>query len=385
MKEQTVTKNEIALARKKKQSAYRRRRALHAAIVLAVIAAVITTVVLLPSTAAKDLSSAFKSFFAYGSWPVSLGASSFDSVQPLDAGFAVSAGDRVTVYSNTGAQLQSISVNYTAPVTVTHGNKLLVYASDGTEARLYNRTEAIASFTTQQRILSADTAGGRVALLTASSRYTGEVTVSSAGGEELFTWYCAEGFPYLVRFSDNGSRLCVAAMVIENGRFDTRVTVLDINSSSEVFTAAVEGTVHHVFFAGRALLCLSDTGATPLSETGELGTPYRLEGRTLLALAEGPGGQLALALGYGGHDKLTGIVVLGRGGALQTEFAAGIPVRDLCITKNELYLLSEGRVEVVDYTGASVRTLSCSYSASRLLLCGGDPVVFAGGTAAKAG
>lgn len=368
MSERATTKGDITAARKKKQREMRRKRAARLALAAAVIVAVVALLICLPATATRDISDFFNVMFSNGEFPVSVANSPPDRVQKLDSGFFVKSGNTIKVVSSAGAILQTIETGYFSTGCEADGNKLLTYAVNGNEAALYNRTGKIYNYKVQQNIVAAALGFGKVALVTASERYAGELKVYAANSNELFTWYCAEGYPFMAAFNSSGNRICVGAMYIENGLFKTRLTLLDVAKAEALYTCTVDSTLLRLVVKGSEVIAITETGASLFNSSGELKMYSDFSGKTVTDITVSDSGNIAVSLGYEGHAALSRCIVYNDSLEVLCDLEPGVVIKDVCLARDRLYILSDGEVVCYSFKNQLIETIDCNLSTMAIVM-----------------
>ena len=368
MTDEQRTRNDIEAARRVKQKAFRKKRAKLLVRIAAIVAVIAVIASCLTVTAIKDVADFFKSSFSFGEYPLKLSGMSVESVKTMSGGYCLQSGNTVTVVNASGAVLQTVRTDYLETGVATDGNKLLVFSSGGRKAKLFNRTSLLFEYTTEQKIIDGSLFGGRVALLTAGDRYSAELHIFDTKARETLKWYCADGFPYMVRFADGGSTVCLAAMFIENGAFKTKLTLIDVAKGSELFSVVADSTVLSLKVTGRRITAVALSGAYKWNDNGELSGQYSFSEASPTNTVFASNGNVAIMLGYTGHPNLNRYVILNSSLELVVENDIGAAVKDMRLSRDRIYVLCETSVLCYSFKNKLIEEISCNPSASVLVM-----------------
>lgn len=337
----------------------------------------------LTATSIKDVGVFFKTQFTAGGYPLEIGISA-KTVKTMSSAYCVQSGNTIAVVSNGGALLQTIRTPYYDTSFATSGNKLLVWAVNGNKASLYNRTSQLFEYSTDNVIISGDVSHGRAALLTASDRYAAQLTVYDEKARELFTWYCADGYPYMAAFSEDGKYIAAAAMYIENGVFKSYITLISVKDSSEVWKGTAESVVLKMYPGAKSLTAVGEKGIYLFNETGALTASADFGEIAPSAIERASNGNIAVALGDTSHRGLNRYFIFDSELALVAENDTGAAINDICLARDRIYILGETSVTCYSFDNELMQTITCSPATAALVMPrSGTLIAVMNGTAVK--
>ena len=179
----------------------------------------------------KDLSASAEAVDVFAADSVSYPTAEEQSFALYRNGLAVAGNQSVTVFTATGRQTVSQSINYKNPIAVGAGKYLLVYELGGTQYSVYNSYTQLYMGKSEFPILGAAVSDeGRFALISRSE--STNCTVSFYNDRfKLLRRYHRSGFVMDVSLDEQGDKLAMLISSAENGRFMTRLEICNVNES----------------------------------------------------------------------------------------------------------------------------------------------------------
>jgi len=195
-------------------------------------------------------------------------------------GLAVAGNSSVTVFSATGRQIVSATVNYQNPVAVGSGKYLLVYELGGTEYSLYNSNVRIHSGESEYAISGAAVSdAGMYALVSASSTHTSVVSLYTSRFA-LLNKYNLNDYVMDIAIDAEGAHIGILCTSSENGVFSTRLLTAQPGQGefrSEVIVSDDMG-LSCAFTASGKIAVLCSDGIRFFSDTGKEESVYDFDG-----------------------------------------------------------------------------------------------------------
>ena len=307
------------------------------------------------------------------SWPLQTDKPELLSAQPLSGSFLLLSREDLTLYANSGSKLRRIQHGYARPQAAAAGTRFCLYNRTGTQLRVESRTRTLYTKTFSQPILTADIAsGGEVAVLTRSTRYTGELTLYNAQFEEIFHWYATEhdGTPYLMDLDDTG-RMVVGCAAPSGGKMGLNIILLNKSQRDPLATIRLEDcSGYSVSWLGGGRFAVNTDNFVGVYDTkGEECARYSHAG-TLLS-ADTSGGTLALLYDDGQLKLLDSS--LNETGSVSVPGGEKVVLANgsaYCLTKDSIYGFSlKGKALGVQ---AFDSTLWAVFKAGKVLIAYGD-------------
>lgn len=196
-------------------------------------------------------------------------------------GLAVVGNTSITVFSATGRQIVSESVNYRDPVAVGSGKYLLVYEMGGTSYSLYNSYTQIHSGSTDYPISGAAVSeSGMYALISASKQSTSTVFLYN-DRFNLLGRYHKSGYVIDVAIDDDGKHMAILTSTPEAGLFSTELMLIKPgkNEATASVTLGESVGIACTYTSSGRVAVLCGTGVRYVASDGEVITEYDFDGR----------------------------------------------------------------------------------------------------------
>ncbi len=248
----------------------------------------------------KDLNASAETVDVFETDSVSYPAADSQSFALYRKGLAVAGNDALTVFTATGRQTLSQSLQYRDPVAVGSGKYLLVYEMGGTQYSLYNSYTRLYTGKSDYPLFGATVSdSGSYALISRSEQYNSVVSLYNSNFS-LMNRYNRNGYVMSVSLDEKGTRLAILTSSVEDGLFSTSLSLHVPREDGEgitvklgdavgltcAFTASGgvnvlckdgwrfvdgDGSVRHeYFFAGEEIVCAelcADGASVVLRET----------------------------------------------------------------------------------------------------------------------
>ena len=173
----------------------------------------------------KDLNASAETVDVFETDSVSYPTAESQSFALYRKGLAVAGNDSLTVFTATGRQTLSQSIQYRNPIAVGSGKYLLVYELGGTQYSLYNSYTQLYTGKSDYPIFGATVSeSGSYALISRSAEYHSVVSLYSSNFT-LINRYNRTGYVMGVSLNEKGTRIAILTSATENGRFATTLTL----------------------------------------------------------------------------------------------------------------------------------------------------------------
>ncbi len=307
--------------------------------------------------------------FGSGDMPANLsGGESRDAYLVSGNAFLLS-DTHAEIYNPAGKQIFSRQHAFAFPVLRTSAARAAVYDQNGTDFYLFSLTGVLAERKFETPILCAAVArDGSYAVATRSKSYASQVEVFNRRGKAVFTWYSPTDLIVDVALSDDGKQLAVAAVTVQNGSVHSRVSLFDYRSATAHDTVDYAGEAVYrlqTVSSGRfAVVCARRVDILAFRDAQR--TEHKTDYEVSCFRTDGNSWSAA-ALGREGNKNDNRILVCGAAGESKADFSFQGAVTDLTVRQDTIYILSDGTVYTLDFSGAVQRSAPCSFHASRIL------------------
>ena len=232
----------------------------------------------------QDLSASAENVDIFSTDSISYPVGEEQSFTVYRKGLAVAGNSSVTVFSATGRQIVSETVNYRNPVAVGTGKYLLVYEMGGVQYSLYNSYTKIHSGKTEYPISGgAVSESGTYALSTLGKDSATVVTLYSERFNRVGR-YRRSGYVTDMTIDEKGENVALLTSVPDGGLLDTELVLIKVEKGEERARVRFEETVglSCTFTESGKIAVLLDSGVRYVTPKGEISAKYDFGGRTLV-------------------------------------------------------------------------------------------------------
>lgn len=302
------------------------------------------------------------SFIGNGAYPKDLESTETLNTVSRGSYYYVLTDTRLNAFSSGGKDIYSHSHGFESPVLKTSATRALVFNQGGTEAYIYNLHEQKGSVKTDSEIINAAISdSGAYAVITRSDSYASVVNVYSKSGKKIYTWYSSSDTVNNVVIAPNGKKIAITAFNSSNGKFNSKICVLNFNSATPVSTVNIEGgpviTLESYHRAGFIAATENKLYFTDWSgkNTNEYKNDYALS-----RLRQGAGGTVAV-FNRESDRADNRIVLFSAKGQLKSEFEFKGTVSDIAVSGGHIYCISDTEVFLYGSDGKLLRKAECGF------------------------
>lgn len=355
-------KNEIPLRVVNGKKLERRRKTKIFVSAAAVISLVLTVIhIILPVGITENLEN-LVSVIGSGSYPINL--ESTDTLNAVSRGsyYYVLTDTRLNAFTNGGKEIYSHSHGFESPVIKTSATRAMVFDQGGNEAYIYNLHELKGSIKTESEIINAAISdSGVYAVITRSESYASVVTVYSKSGKKIYTWYSSADTVNNAVIAPSGKKIAITAFNAANGKFNSKICILNFESANPVFTVNIEGgpiiTLESFHRAG--FIAATENRLYFTDWSGKNTNEYKND-YTLSRLRQGPGGTAAV-FNRESDRADNRIALFGTKGQLKKEFDFKGTVSDIAVSGGHIYCISDTEVFLYGSDGKLLRKAECGF------------------------
>ena len=293
-------------------------------------------------------------------------------------GLAVAGNRNVTVFTATGRQTVSQTIQYQTPVSVGSGRYLLVYELGGKQYSVYNSYTRVFSGTSEYPIRGAAVSdSGMYALISSSSDYISVVSLYN-DRFSLINRYNKKDYVTDVAINSKGSLVGILTSSAQNGVFSTEVMICEPGSTQARAQVKI-GTAFGLkcsFSTDTILAVLSGEDVTFLSQNGKTLAYRSFEGLSLLCADIGTEG-VCVCLKPSGSTADGVAWIFDVNGKLLRQSALPEQVSQVAKCGNRVYFLTAGGIRCLDAKGNKDFLIPCitgqkvllAVSENEVLLC----------------
>lgn len=310
-----------------------------------------------------------------GSYPAELESSEVLNTATRGGYYYVLTDTRINAYSDGGKEIYSYVHGYENPVLKTSRTRALVFSQGADEALIYNLQSLKGSVKTEEPIITANISdSGAYALVTESDSYKSVVSVYNKNNEKIYEWYSAEDTVNCVAVSPNGKKIAVAAFNASSGDYASRVSVLEFDSATPVFTESYEGTLVYDIdtFHNSGFFVLTENEVRFI-EWSDYGASGYENDYSASMFRTGSGG--AAAVFSRSSDRTDNrVAFFDSKGKLKSEFEFKGVISDIQVSSGHIYCISDTDVYLLSDKGDVLRHAECGFGAVRLSVLSSNTV-----------
>lgn len=289
----------------------------------------------------KDLNASAETVDVLSVESVSYPTSPSQSFTLYRQGLAVAGNNDVTVFTATGRQTVSRSVQYQNPTAIGSGKYLLVYEAGGHRYSLYNSYTQIHAGVSDYPIVSATVSdSGMYAITSFAEEYSSVVSLYSSHFS-LLNRYNKNGYVMDVSIQEKGNLVAILTAYAQNGSYLTRLEAYEPGKTQEEFVSDLPNTLglSCSFTDTGRIAVLSGDGAYFFEPSGELRSSYDFAGRRLAGAVVDRSG---IAVFLQDSPVLTEgvLVVTDQNGDVQLETHMQTAIKSMARSKHSLYFVS---------------------------------------------
>ena len=345
---------------RKKRKQKRMRRIAAVVVFIALAAMYVTEFFRIPAAMlATTIDSVAVMFSGGDGYPVATPVSGFRRTEAMGASTAFLGARDLVILSPSAAEMLHIQHGYATPAITSNNTRICIYSRGGTELRVESRTRSLFKKTFEKSILTAEmSSGGYLAIATRSDRYMAQVIVYNAGFEELYTWRSASNTPSILAFLGDNKHLAIACPVLTGGELGTEIVIL--RSGEEVTKIHKEGSLAlQIDYLGsdRVRVIYNNCTLVYNRSTGEELERYFYGGHPLLRVNSSANGETVLVFGDAYQTVLNHVVVISEHMEELVQLQVRLPVTDILLTRDRLYILSGAQVLKYNLQGELLETI----------------------------
>lgn len=316
----------------------------------------------------KDLNASAETVDVFDADSVTYPTSSEQSFALYRKGLAVAGGESLTVFSATGRQTLSQTLQYRAPVAVGTGKYLLVYEQGGTKYSVYNSYTRLYTGVSDYPIYGATVSdAGSFALISRSEQYNSVVSLYSSNFA-LINRYNRNGYVTCTALNEKGTRLAILTSTVSDGLFSTTLTthIPKENGEGTVATLGTSIGLSCAFTKSGEVCVLSTDSLYFVSEKGELKGSYPFLGREIVC-AELSADGASVVLCDTPISQKNQIILFDKNANMTYNKETDEAVTQISRIGSTVYLVCAGGVDRLDLQTEALTRHACVTDGRRLL------------------
>lgn len=283
-------------------------------------------------------------------------------------GLAVAGNTSVTVFSATGRQLLSATVQYQHPVAVGAGKYLLVYEMGGRQYSLYNSNLQLYTGSTDYPISGAAVSdSGMYALISSSEKSTSTVSLYSSRFQ-LINRYNKSGYVTDVAIDEAGKTVAILTSTPSGGLFSTDL-MLAIPGEGDALSSAHLGSaigISCAFTKSGSVTVLCGDSISFVDRDGKITSRYAFDGKQPARASLGTDGA-AIVLKKNMISAKNIVIVFDKNGKIVYNEVVPEELEQIDRVGSTLYAMTADGILRIDLENGDRSFISCQ-TADRILL-----------------
>lgn len=302
-----------------------------------------------------------------GGYPISLESSETVNLISHSSYYYLLTNNSVEAYSSSGKRIFSYEHGFENPVLKTSSTRALVFEQNGTRGLLFTLKGLKQTLETEQSIKNAAIGDdGSYALVLSSKSYAAQVSVYKKNGDLVYEWFSSKDLVNNVALAPSGKKMAVSTITSNVGTYNSKLSVLNFESSSPEYEKSYEDTVVYAidssFASGFSVITANEYNFIKWSnfKISEYKNEYNTQ-----ALRVGNNG---IAVLYNRENDKTDnrIAIFTKNGKLKREIKFKGLINDFALKNHHIYCVSDTKAYILDNDGEYMRSGECGFGVVRI-------------------
>ena len=274
----------------------------------------------------------------------------------------------VEAYNNGGKNIFSVTHGMSKPVLKTGDTRYLVYSQGEKTLKVHTFNGLHNTFTFDNSILTANISkSGTFAVATKTEGYESKVTVYNKRNKKIYEWFSSDETVISTCLSDNGKRLAVATVKVENGAFVSKVYILKFNSANPTQTYEFEGELIYSLniAVGNHIYAVLDKNIEFINMVN--GNKKSQVTDYSVNIVKKMGNRIVAVKSLEANKNETDIYLYSLTGELKANFKLERGVSDISVKNQRLHILTDSSIVITDKTGRILSEAKCSFDIKNIV------------------
>ena len=365
-------------------------RALRIPIVaIAVIIAVFLSARLLGNVATSNTTDALrqiKTLFSDGEgFPYSLHGGDVKKIDSIGNRLLILSSDESLVLDSKAGELFKCQLGNADSKIITSNGRALIYSSGSNKMILQSKTEQLGMIEEDGAVVTA-ALSSKGFFATSHMDKSGKsiLTVYNRKFEKEFVWSCANERVSAISLSDDGKKVAVAVIGVENAEIYSRVLLFDVRDSEAIYDMKISGTLFLKLYCSskNAVIAVGDNRTIVFGKNGEALDELTYAENSISIVESDDKGNVAVCASEFGGSRSSVTVFKSNGKRAVTFSIDGEPT-SLAVGSNKVAAAVGSEVIVFNFKGAEKKRVVSENSVSQVLIISGDCYVVENGEICK--
>ena len=316
----------------------------------------------------RELTTSFEKIDVYKTESLAYSYDEEQSFALYRNGLAVAGNNAVTVFTETGRQTVSQSLQYRNPVAKGSGKYLLVYELGGTQYSLYNSYTQIHTGVTERPIRGGAVSDcGMFAIVSSSEEHTSVVSLYSSNFA-LINRYSKQGYVMDLSINDDGSQIALLISKVDAGIYHTNLVLHRPRTEDSGIEIKIGNALawQCSYTADKTLAVLCADGISTVRD-GKVQSFFDFGDLTVTAYSADKN-SIAVCLRDNVHSEKNQTVLFDKDGKVLYNESVPHSCREIIREGNAVYILHTAGVSRLDVKTKHITTYWCTTEQKTLLV-----------------
>ncbi len=354
-------------------------RALRIPIVaIAVVIAIFLSARLLGNVATSNITDAlrqFKTLFSDGEgFPYSLQDGEVKKIDSIGNRMLILSTDESLVLDSKAGELFKYQLGNADSKVITSNGRALVFSNGSSKVTLQSKTEQLGTIEEEGAVVTAALSSkGLFATSHIDKNSKSILSVYNRKFEKEFVWSCANERISAISLSDDGKKVAVAVIGVENAEIYSRVLLFDIRDSEAIYDMKISGTLFLKLYCSskNAVIAVGDNRTIVFGKNGEALDELSYAENSISIVESDDKGNVAVCASELGGSR-SSVTVFKSNGKRACRFSVdGEPI-SLDIGSGKVALTAGSEVVVFNFKGVEKKRIVSENPVSQVFVVSGD-------------
>lgn len=286
-------------------------------------------------------------------FPVALSDSNVKTIYEFDRDIAVKGKSNIYIYNKNGALKSTISHKMQNPIVEFNQNRALIYDRGSNSLAVHSKYKQIFKKNYENTIITADISqNASLAVAMSAQYYASQILVYNNAYEEVFRWASADKTANLIALSDDGKKIAIASLGVEQGELESIISIYSVTSDKEIATIKLPNQIvlSMKYNKNKTVSVVTDTQTFLLTQRGEKVNPYAFGGQKLAKFDLSNPKNPVIILESISNNQTSKVISMNDTMGVREEKEVPYLAKSLYTSQNLIYILD--RENIYSYTSA---------------------------------
>lgn len=347
-------------------------------VALAVIIAVFLSARLVGNVATSNATDAFrqlKTVFSKGDgFPYSLENREIKKIDTIGNRMLILGTDESLVLDGKAGELYEYQLGNAESKVITSNGRALVYSNGSNKVILQSKTEQLGSVEGEGAVVTAALSkNGVFATAHTDKNAKSILTVYNRKFEKEFVWSCANERIAAISVSDDGKKVAVAAMGVENAEIYSRVLLFDTGESEPIYDMKLSGTLFLKIYCSskNSVIAVGDNRTVVFGKDGGAVDEISYTENSISAVEADDNGNVAVCVSEFGGSR-SSVTVFKKNGKRAGTFSFDGEPSGIDIGSGKVAAAVGSEIVIFNFKGEEKKRIQTANVPSQVFIVSGD-------------